>query len=216
MIIDEVIQHVTDVLNDAGMVTWKKRTVVRAIHSGVVNVTCYRPDSFSARETVDLVAGVDQTLPDGAHRILDSVCAVDAGGSDTLPVFIRKKPEMYNIDPLWYSQPATLDIEDVIYDERVPLSFQVYPPAQQGAKVKLILAKVPGPFDSEQTATDTFPLSLKYLPAVVEWALYVLFAADKPETPNYGRGQAHKAAFFDLMGIKSQSDASASSAQKGR
>lgn len=210
MVIDELIKHVTDALNDAEMVTWEKDKVVRAIYQGIVSTTGYRPDACTAIEVVTLDSGVQQSLPDGAQRLLDAYCNVAEDDSDASPPLeIHTKSDKDQLDPTWYGEAASGTIYEVLYDERMPDVFWVSPPALEGTKIKLGVTRVPAPLNPEQSSATEFPLKEKYQPAVIAWALYLLFGGDKPESPNYGRALDHKATFFNLLGVKAQSDSSA-------
>lgn len=207
MKIDDVIPHITDVLVDSGMVTWNKDAVVRAIDLGINTVCGYRPDAYTTSTTLTLVSGVNQTLPAAVQRILGDGCNV-IDDLDADP-FVRVLPA----DALaqvgsWFDEPECDEVHDVYYDERHPERFQVYPPADAGIKIKLLTSAVPAATVSAASATTDFPLSDKYLPMVIDWALSRLFSADKPESPNYGRGIDHRNNFYNLMGIKIQSDRS--------
>lgn len=208
MYIDDVIPHVTDMLHDAGMVTWKKEAVVRAIDMGIKTVCIYRPDASTSLGELTLVPGVDQELPTDYQRLLDSGFNMD-GTEATNPIVRLLSMDSVDEFMAWYDEPESDVIHEVYYNENNPDRFKVYPPAEANTKIKMVVSVVPAETVVADTHTTVFPLGNKYLPMVVDWALSRLFGADKPESPNYGRGVDHRNNFFNLMGIKIQSDRSA-------
>lgn len=210
MLIDDIIPTITDVLVDAGMTTFSKDAIVRAIYQGLVVTTSYRPDACVSIDIVTLAAGIQQALPAGAQRLLDAYYNIGAGEVDVSPAIeMHSKGDKDQLDPGWLDEAPGSTIYEVLYDERLPDVFWVSPPAVAGTKIKIGVTRVPDPLDVNTTDTTAFPLKEKYAPPVIEWALYLLFGGDKPETPNYGRAMDHKATFFNLLGVKAQSDSSA-------
>ena len=209
MIVQDVIDAATILLNDPDMVVWQKNEYLTAVDQAVAAVVSVRPDAYVITATFKLEAGSEQRLPVNGQRLIQAYCnfGIDAAAAQAPGSAIRltDKNTLDEADMGWHSAPAGSEVYEAAADPKVPEVFFVNPPAPADLWIKASYTASPGSLNG---IDDTIPLPAKYLSSLVEWVLYLLFGRDGVETPNYARSMAHQSAFFNLIGAKAQADAS--------
>lgn len=176
-------------LNDDAATVWNAAERLAALNQAVLAVVAARPDQFAAAETVALAAGWMQSIPAGGLAFVD------------LPGAQRRDLERANrMNPDWRNATASAAPKAVFHDPRYPTRFQVFPPATAGASALVVYAKTPA---AMAVASDTVPVPDAYRPALVAYALFVLFSKDVAGGKAPGQFQA----FQTLMGGKGPVDA---------
>ena len=198
MTVDDLLVSAKAILNDAGAVTYTEAELLQGITLACDAVCIYRPDASMTVDTVSLSAGVRQRLPNGGQRVMAAL-------SDGTGAFVRVVDLMDHnaAAPSWRAAAQTPGVQDVMVDERAPGFFWVSPPNDGNGEVELLFSTAPA------TVTDStalLPVSDKYAPPVLEWLLYLMFSRDSERSPNNTRAQGHQKTFFDLLGVKTQSD----------
>ncbi len=201
MKISEVLQPVTFILNDVGMVTHTEINLLAAVNMAVRVICTARADASTEIGQVILVDGILQDLPDGGIRLLDSCYRVNADNT-LFPLELISRKDMDRLDPTWPSQPAG-DVRELAYDERHPGKFWCVPPAKSNDTLLLMYSTLPG-LVSELSAD--LPIAEKYSPMVVEYVLYLMFSRDSENSRNQNRASGHLQTCLQLLGLKSQAD----------
>lgn len=193
---------VEEVLSDASNVVWTEAQLLEWLNDAQYAISLVRPDASSSVVNLLLVAGTKQTI--AGRRLIDVIRNMGADGNTAGQVV--EHVDMGNKDkfnPSWHSDSASITINDFMHDPRVPTVFYVSPPATAPTYLELKQAVVPAVLTA---LTETINLDDVYVPVIIEWMLYRSFSRDDIDTPNFQRGQAHKATFFNLLGVKTQID----------
>lgn len=128
-----IIQQVAIDLNDRTSIRWPVPDLCRYFNDGQRQILVHRPDAKNVRITnFATVAGFRQTLPANAEKLI----AVNANtnGRAITPV---NRALLDNQAPNWRALPPVNEALHVMYDEREPKQFEVYPPVNAGRSLDL-------------------------------------------------------------------------------
>lgn len=144
-------------------------------------------------ENVALVAGVEQTLPPGAVRLL-SVVRVTSGGVTRYPSRFSIG-DMARFKPDWASTPPDIP-RQWGYDPRNPSRYYLYPPVNAGATAALLYSFAP----VSLVATDPVVIVTGFIPVVVNYVCFRALAEDGEAELEASRAQAFYSAFLEAIG----------------
>ncbi len=179
------------------------------LNDAIRAISNVRPDALAKTQLFVLgLANTRQTL-DGelqGYRILR--CIRNMGAAGVTPGLGIMGPismeEMDRQEPAWHTTVATGVVEQFVYNaEDSPKQFWIYPQVATAWQLELAVAVLPTPMVDE---TANWPLGGQYLPAANAWALYLAFNSDSERNPTYVKAQQHFKAFFNLLGVKLQSE----------
>ncbi len=196
--ITDLLSTVSFILSDTGHVSHPEPDLFNALNNGCRMVVVARPDAKSTMGTVTLVEGAKQTLPDEALRLIETY--YNANG---FPIQMVNRKELDRTQPNWVNLDPADEVYEVMYDERLPDIFHVYPPAKAGIEIELGYSLMP---DVVTTRDDAFPLPEKYIPAVIEWMLYQMYALDSTNTQSKQQAHFHNSQFYTMLQAKTQGD----------
>lgn len=208
MLVSTIITDMQTELADSAGVRWTTAICIAAINDGTLATVLVRPDANASTENISLVAGTRQSLNAGMFRLLDVTRNMGANGSTPGNFVDFSEFDAQRVaNPGWSSTTASAIINDVFYDyKRDPLKFWVNPPASIPSYVEVIASKAPTVITA---IGDTFPLPDIYKPAVLEWALFRCFSVQVQSSTNQAKAAAKKQSFYQLLGIKTQVEATA-------
>lgn len=202
---EDIINPATDILQDAGGVTYTDAQLLTYLNDGQLAVSILRPDA--SQETVSALLATGQTEQVvGGRRLIDVHNNMGVDGAtpgDVIYHVERKTKDAF--DPGWHSATPDTVIREYIYDVATPKVFWVSPPAHGATAVYVKLTRA---IDPATIAVVGDPISLDdiYAPPLQEWILYRAFARDSEDTPNYVRAGNHFNNFFKLLGLKVRPD----------
>lgn len=202
MLMSDIAIRVRDIINDPDKVRWTDLELIRWASDGEVFITNYRPDAAAITQIVTLVNGTRQTLPTGASHLLDVICAVT--GTTNTPAGVLQYIDRFILDsqdPLWHTRPKKMVVKNVVYDDRIPTEFYVYPPAAAGAKVQLSFANKPVPLNA---LTDVLTVDDMYREMVTNYVLFRCYCKDTEARAD--RATLYLHALSQALGIKLQKD----------
>ena len=198
MNISELIKSLSFILNDTAEITYPRPDLISAINNGCRMVALVRPDASSETGYVSLVDGAKQQLPEKAMRLFDS-CYAENGH----PIEMISRKDLDRLVPDWMDTEPSSQVTEIMYDERIPHTFYTYPPAKAGAQIELSYSIMPAVVTDPE---DDFPLTEKYIPAVMEWVFYLMFSRDAENSQNQQRAADHRNQFYQMLGSKTQVD----------
>ena len=208
MFASAVIERVAETLQDQSGVTWTEAQLVAWLNDAQRTVALVRPDASSVTGQLALQLGTKQALPANGLRLLTLIRNLGTDGATPgAAIRLVDRGTLDTVTPNWHSAKASTAIAEYAVDDRDPLHYWVNPPSDGTGKVEGTYAVTPALIT---TTTDTLPLADTYSPALVEWMLYRCFARDSEQTPNFARAAGHFQNFFNLLGMKTQSDMAAS------
>lgn len=204
MLVSYVVDLISAALRDAANDAWSKADIQDAIFEGEQAIALYHPHATTRDYTLNLAAGIKQSLDAGvnplSHRVLDVKFNVGTDGTPGRSVRRVAVSDLDAINPAWRSATSSPVIREWVFDDREPNLFYVSPPAAVGAKLQISYSAVPAWPKSISASTQTTVRDV-YMPALIEWALYRLFGHDAEGSVNISRSQQHLQNFAGMMGI---------------
>lgn len=204
-----IILRVTGTLGDITSIKWTVDRLVRYLNDGQRDILIHRPDAYNVPHTLALAVGHKQALPAGGQKLID-VLSNTAGSKRAVT-----KTQVKTLDAQvrnWRSMTPTLEILHFMYDPREPKSFEVYPPAADGASLEIEYAAVPADI-TEPTAgqlysdvTGNISVSDLFANALADYVLYRCHA-ELSEEAQPARAQAHYGAYLAALGVEAQATA---------
>jgi hypothetical protein len=210
--VQAVIGRARILLNDAVTSTayrWATTELLKWLNDGQRFIVVVRPDVAATTYTLTLVDGTKQTLPADGLRLLDVV-------RNTTTNKAVRYVDRHILDtsvPDWHAVRTSFSVTNWVYDNRVPLTFYVYPPAKVGTTLDIVYSKVPTPLLETNTPYDEAALLAQTiaLPDIYAEPLlnYVLFRAYSKETEAANNPQlatAYMALLSSQLGMKTAID----------
>lgn len=196
-----IMERVNAQLMDDAYTRWPKAELINYFNTAQRAIVISRPDaSIVEKSDFACVAGTKQTLPEDGLRL------VDVRSMTTGAIRSRTRAEITDLYPDWFTTTGSTAAEALIYDEREPKRFFLFPGVSDGLLIELVYSATPplrteSEIDAGETDLDTV-----YTPAVIEYMLYMAHSKDF-EYSEIQKAQTHLAMFNNILGIKSQSDA---------
>lgn len=154
------------------------------------------PKTYSLTADLTLTAGHRQAVPADCHLLQDVEYNLDADGSVSTAVSIAEREYIDLLEPKWrmYTPGRTVHY---MFDERKPLEFEVYPPAEDGAKVRI--SYVQRPADLALTA-DLSAAEAQLQDTLADYAIFRLLSEDAESPANAQRAVQHAQLFAAATG----------------
>lgn len=189
--VSEIFKRTAEILQDEDFVRWTVDEQINWLNDAAGEIVIRRPQARMRVESLTLVAGPLQSLPDGAIQLVDVVRNVP--GRAISRVSRRLLDDQV---PGWYGEKPTDRIKHYTLEEETPTHFYVYPPAKEGAVVEAKFSQRPPQITSKD---DTLDLDLAYMGPLVSYILYRSQAKDS-EYANGAVATAHFQAFNEAIG----------------
>lgn len=194
-------------LDPAPGVAWSDAQLLSMLNDGQRNACLLRPELFTVRGAIPIVAGVMQALPVGGTLLL----SLDANASSGARCRRIDLPELRTTSDQFYplnTSSAAADVTWYAADERDPKRFHVLPPNNGSGSVIALYAAVPTAVASVGdpiTLDDGYELTLRH------FMLAEAYAANS-KRQDLAKATFYRASFERQLGIARQS--TASTAQK--
>lgn len=207
MLASDVLGRVRLVLQDEDAVRWTESEVLQWITDGQRVIVLVRPDACVQNQSVDLVEGTKQTIPDGGLRLLDIVRNM----SDNRAVRLVDREVLDTADPGWHARKGSAAIRNYAYDNRDPTVFYVSPPAMKPdpkakpakATLEIIYSVAP---PKVEAAGDTLALTDIYIDPLVNYALFRCYSKDAQFAQNMQIAAAYLQSCMAMLGVKTKKD----------
>lgn len=209
----DILEKAQTLLNDSDAVRWPLSELAGWINEGVRAICLAKPSAKSTTQTLDLVAGTLQTIPEAAlallaiRRNITNTEAVSAGGRVVTRTSIT---ELNAEEPNWHvsaSVPFSATVRQFAFDEENPRAFYVYPGNTGTGHVEAVLSVLPTALDTDGDALADYETAVGLPePYSVPLLDYVMFRAHSKddEGAEGGRGMAHYQMFAAALGIRVQ------------
>ena len=208
----DIIRDVQVTLQDVEGTRWPAAELVSALNDGQRAIVEADPLSTAEEVEIDLVPGVRQTIPAGAHALLE-VIRNAAGRRGAITQVQRSMLDA--TDPWWAGRSGRIDVEHYMADARQGGAFEVYPPALTGARVLAMVSMapvdVPPPAGVTADAVADQPTFLagRFANALRHYVLFRAYGKDAEYGANAELAAAHKALFDQALGADAQAAATA-------
>lgn len=205
----DISTQLNDQENGFEYTRWTRPTLIGYVSDALAQIGLYRPDAFTTIQTVTLVPGQQQTLPDGivtlssilSNNSPDNPLAVMRDDLNLLRSFSKKTCNQ----ALDKDGNVVYTLSGYFYDVRNPKYFFVSPPVPQGMNVAPTI-EISGTISPPiLTMADWFkdlPVDNKYYNAVTSWALSKAYEVDTESETSFRNMNYHRGEFYKMMGIK--------------
>ena len=166
MLISTVISEVSTDIFDPSNVRWSESVLLDFYNAAERQITYFKPTSYIVSGVYELAEGTKQDLPDGTNSFQDPdsntleqsielIRVTRNMGTDGATVgddvYTVTPADMDELYPGWRSATASATVVNVIYDPKIRIGFEVYPPQPSSSRgwLEIIYSGVPTP------ATDT-------------------------------------------------------------
>lgn len=199
---NEILTRAGDILLDASFVRWTQAELLRYLNDGRRDLAIHRPDLYSVTEIVTLAGGSKQSIPSDGFRFLNAVRNVSASNVVGRALRIIEREMLDAQNPSWHTVSGSTSLKHFMFDERVPKTFYVYPPAVAGHKLEIAYSKAPVDItDGQLASTSALENEEIYAGALLDYVLYRAFSKDAEYAANLQRASMHYNAFATALGI---------------
>lgn len=213
--VQDILSRVIDLLIDYDRgddARWSDAELIRWINDSRMAIITRRPQAGAVIDSVSLVAGSLQTVPDDAVSFLDAIRNMGSDGKT--PGRSIRRTDRQNLDDddlYWHRSAPRAEISQFSFDDRIPRRYYVYPPAKSGTNIEISYARNP---EAVASTSDVLDFSAEYIDAVVNYVCYRAKTKDS-QYANAAEAVAYYGAFNDSLGIQTQTGNAASPNQPG-
>lgn len=201
-----IITSASEIVSDPDNDQWTTTDGLGWVNDGQRAISLLRPDASSRIVNLTLVAGTRQTIV--GRRLLRVIRNMGADGAT--PGLSPRVVDMAMKDEFeqnWHTVTAASPTEEIMHDGIIPDTFYVSPPVPASPQIVLEIVESVSPTDIA-SLSSVINIDDIYSPVLIEWVLYRFFSRDHETTANGQRSIKHYNNFFQLLGLKSQSDLS--------
>lgn len=201
----DIIDEVSEQLNDTDFVTWTEDMIIGYINSAQRAIVSVRPDASTVTESVQLAAGSKQDLPAASLRLLDVTRNMGVDGN-TPGRAIRSvdRDSIDLFDRNWHSQVQATEVFNYAYNEKTPNFFYIDPPADGTRYIEIHYSVAPAEIAA---AFETLALKDIYKNHVVQWCMFKAYSVEADSAISRQRALEHQTTFWNMMGRKFTRDA---------
>lgn len=179
-----VLTRAADLIQDQTGVRWPQDELLRWLNDGRREICIARPDLYATTSVVTLVTGTKQAIPADGVRFLDAIRNMQADGTTPLTAVRPVEREILDAQlPSWHTEAGAVT-KHFMFDERVPRTFYVYPPAIAAAKLEIAYSQTPTEIVSTSTELSQEDI---YAGALVDYICYRCFSKDATYAGNVQR-----------------------------
>ena len=204
MIASDITLEVSRQLNDNDRITWPEAALHEYLTTAEEMIVSIRPDTYSSVEVMLMVAGIKQSIPATALRLLDVKRNM---GSDGLTpgrmVLVTDNDSLDLFESSWGTQAQVAAIYNFIYDEKTPEVFYVDPPSDGTGYLEVSVSQTPPVVTSEN---QTLVLKDIYRNALIQWCMFRAYSIEVDSASSQARAAKHEKSFYIMMGKKFQRD----------
>jgi len=176
-------------------------TWIRYLNAAIRTLILVRPDAGAVNESLQLVAGVKQTLPAASLKLLDISHNMGIDGLTVGAIITPAKREHLDFaNTLWPAGTAAAAIENYSYDANSPRTYYVTPPVSSTTNVYIEITTAKQPTAMTAT-TDDDGIDDTFFEPVVQFMLWKAYSADD-EDVEFQKAQAHMMNFFNLLQVE--------------
>lgn len=202
----KIIGNAQTIIQDKTGVRWPGEEMLGWLNEGQREIVLLKPDTNVVNESVQLVAGTKQSIPDTGIVLIGLVR--NMGNDGNTPGNAIRTIERTILDeqiPDWHSGQSDASAAYLIFDPRDPKSFYVYPPQpEQPGYVEIVYSSSPGAVAAE---TNTITLDDIYSGSLLDYILFRAYSKDAEYAGNGERAMSHYKKFVDTLSIKDQVEA---------
>ena len=214
--VQDIIERVTDLLLDKDRgdedARWNNDELIRWLNDSRMAIVTRRSQACTKYETIELIAGTLQSIPDDGIELIDVIRNMGMNGT-TAGRAIRRtdRQSMDDTDMDWHTARKGSVVSQFTFDDRIPKQFYVSPPVNAGVQVQIAYNAIPPAITS---LSDSLAFGLENMDAIVNYVAYRAKSKDS-EYANAAEAAAFYGAFNDALGVQSQTQNAGSPNQPG-
>lgn len=199
MLASDIIGGVRSTLFDpAPGVGWSDSELIGYINEALRTTASVKPDMYTVRGFIALVAGEYQQLPADGIALLDVDRNSDASGGRVITQV--DADILAESARFWPASTKQAQVEHYLADPRSPRRFRVFPPNDGTGVVNVVYGATP---PALAAVGDTVPVSEAYQGALTAYTLSKAYS--KPSTrADATKTQMYMAQWGQLVGLKSK------------
>jgi hypothetical protein len=207
----DLVSRARVVLHDpsGGTPRWTDAEFVLWVNDACKYVATQRPDAAVVNAELTMIAGFRQSIASMAIpgvRLLDVLFEVTTGRD----VELVDRRTLGAHRPAWRNDASGV-VENYLYDNRDPTNFEVWPPAVNGAKVRVLYTRVPVQLaNTGELASVDLTINDLYSDALLNYVLFRCYAKDADATHNAELAALYLQACNASLGVKTSADVAAS------
>lgn len=185
-------------IQDNPAIRWTDAFLLDYLNEAQMEISRYKPDSCIKNVPLVTVAGILQTLPSDAIRVIDVVCNV--GGNAVIQAD-RKGLSLQN--PGWPNEAPATQVKAFMYHDADPTRFYVYPPSVGGASLMVI-------YSSRPTASligGDMSIADEYKSSVIHYICFKAFNEDSM-SPDTNKAAGFHGLFMNSLQMSEAGDKS--------
>lgn len=200
-----LINKIQIILQDMTGIRWPDASELLGwLNDGQREVLIHKPNAHVHNESLPLVAGTKQSIPEAGIQLVDVLRNMGTDGQTpgrAIRIVMREILDAQNPD--WHALTPAAVTKHYVFNPLDPKRFYVYPPAPGGTKVEVIYSAVP-----EDVASLAAPISLDdiYANVLVDYVLYRAYSKDTDYAANPARAGAAQSAYLSALTGKTQAE----------
>ena len=173
---------------------------IKYLNASIRALILVRPDAGATTANVKLVAGVIQSLPSGALRLLDITRNMGTGSTAGKIITPSARKHLNYSNLLWPAATGDTAIDSFSYDKENPTKFYVTPPvhATTHVYVEMVTSQLP---TSVAAITDDPGINDVFFEPIVQYMLFKAFSADD-EDVEFQKAITYMQNFFNLLQVE--------------
>lgn len=192
--VSNLVDRVQELLEDFEGVSWTPSEILASIEEAARELA-HHPYAWILTEELELAGGARQRVPDTRASVEDLGAAYEADGTPTGTPTVFELTTMARFRPSWV-RDAPGPTRQWAKDLRDPRAFWVYPPAEAGQKVDVVVRALP---PGEITMETELPLDSSWAPAFIDYALARAFGKDAEHAGLLDQAAAHMQKAMSLI-----------------
>ena len=193
MLASDIITRAAEFLHDETHVRWSEAKLLAYVNMAQFALALVRPELTAEIQVLTLVSGSRQALPAGGLQLLTLTRNMGADGAT--PGRYVALTDRASMDQTLVTWSATGDevteIENYLYDARVPKEFYVYPPPDPDTNVVTVEASIAMQPGTLTAASGTLAYDDIYMSPLIHWVLYLAYSLEFDDSNSSTKGLHH-------------------------
>lgn len=197
-----IIDQASVLLSDTDAIRWPSSELLGWLNAGQLELVALAPLANTKNISVQLVAGVKQSLPADGISLVDIPYNMGLGSTIGATINLVPKEVMLKRLPGWTIAAKNSVVKHYIYTPAEPLTFYVYPPQTNSPSyVQLVYSAIPVTIANASVGTK-ITVPDHYANALLDYILYRALSKDSEYGNQDPKAQLHYQAFVKLLSVE--------------
>ena len=195
--VDTILDSVSVTLLDTARRTWSRPELLGYLNEALRATAFVKPDMYSVRDFVTLVAGIAQDLPADGVALLDATDNEATGRTVTQTDLALLQEE----NRFWPAATQQAEVENYAADPRTPRRYYVFPPNDGTGSLRVTYGAVPAALTG--SSGEDIPVPDSYQNALTNFVLAKAYAKNSKKQ-DLTKTSAYTNEWRLALGLKSQ------------